>query len=479
MDKYVMQVQYRISGHKDTSETLTILDLPSEIVTDIFQYCTSGVGPIVLPADTAKPPWTLLSVCSDWRDLALEASELWSCMRIDLRSVQDMPKVLGLARTLIQRSGNRPLLISNSANMNDPKMYEKTVQFVQDIVMPAARRLRSLSYEGWVEAIVPLLTSPPGSLPILEKFEMWGRRLTSQDDLFKIQATAFQSAPHLRTVVLRAQYNPADPTLLNLSWHQLTTLRIVDLYVCASVLSTLLSQCVNLVNLTIDEAFPPGPGWNPAQYPIFLPTVTIFDGTLSTREYGPGVLLSALCFPNLQYLTLRIPQTTQFRHLEDGIDAFARRSFANLKGLCIIGMSPTSNLTTYEHLLDHISLVVTELQVPLVEYRSISFSQTVLSRLIPRLEMAPSSLRFLVLQVLSCDLENGTLAEVEEFHARRGLESVRMLIEGSIGAAHQQKVDELNEKALGMTVEIVPPRNLPMSSCVPIEWMSIDLSALE
>ncbi|KAF9461616.1 hypothetical protein BDZ94DRAFT_1167412, partial [Collybia nuda] len=56
-------------------------NLPSEILSEIFIHCASDV--ITIPPERRDPLWTLLRVCSRWRQVVLGTPNLWKRIRID------------------------------------------------------------------------------------------------------------------------------------------------------------------------------------------------------------------------------------------------------------------------------------------------------------------------------------------------------------------------------------------------------------
>ncbi|KAK0479820.1 hypothetical protein EDD18DRAFT_1040966, partial [Armillaria luteobubalina] len=52
--------------------------LPTELLTEMFVWCSSLYDRKDSPLDPRALPWTLSHVCRKWREVAIAAPEIWS-----------------------------------------------------------------------------------------------------------------------------------------------------------------------------------------------------------------------------------------------------------------------------------------------------------------------------------------------------------------------------------------------------------------
>ncbi|KAJ7457074.1 hypothetical protein FB451DRAFT_1098473 [Mycena latifolia] len=195
------QAQHDSAPSLDTpvgSTTYPILELPTEIMTEIFVHC--------LPSQASAPridtaPLLLGRICSTWRTIVLATPALWCVLKI---ARSDIP--VELIETWLARAQNRPLSLVVDCFQSDGRFvdvlkrhshtwcdvelglpFEQFYLFGPDLPLPMLRRL----------AIGAVDYQPPMDAPV----------------------TAFRSALALRHLRLLASVLPGD---IALPWEQLT-----------------------------------------------------------------------------------------------------------------------------------------------------------------------------------------------------------------------------------------------------------------
>ncbi|KAJ7439118.1 hypothetical protein FB451DRAFT_1151836, partial [Mycena latifolia] len=145
--------------------------LPPELLTEIFLFCSAP--PVALPPKPDEPLLALTQVCSAWRELALQASELWATISVSLTEEEtDLWRIAGIAEQWISRAGTAyPLSITVECSglyahviCENPELASALVL----LIVSHAQRLRHLDLAFPTAALLPLFELPPGAFPCLE-----------------------------------------------------------------------------------------------------------------------------------------------------------------------------------------------------------------------------------------------------------------------------------------------------------------------
>ncbi|KAF8599922.1 hypothetical protein BDV93DRAFT_511306 [Ceratobasidium sp. AG-I] len=129
--------------------------LPSEILVSIFQAVVNSAYPRVIfnsayPRDIfdcasyVNPAAKLAQVCLYWRQLALEARSLWSCIIFPYQSGKQYERVSTTARVQLERTRGSPIdlfLFHEPYYFLDVSQLQSTL----DLINPYMKQLRSLT----------------------------------------------------------------------------------------------------------------------------------------------------------------------------------------------------------------------------------------------------------------------------------------------------------------------------------------------
>ncbi|KAG6864514.1 hypothetical protein C0991_009001 [Blastosporella zonata] len=184
------------------------MQLPPEILSEIFLIASIHSGPHRLTGTRTPIPSTLSFVCQLWRDVAINLPPLWKIITFD--SQDDTP--INLASVLsiyLKRSRGAPLSIRGTllnATGTDAPAFNALVLHSQTWRNIHLR----LSY-----ALIPLLNTAMHRVPLLEKLSLDVARPTEGPRWLDDDITAFLSAPALHNVsacdlTLRHAFLPSD-----------------------------------------------------------------------------------------------------------------------------------------------------------------------------------------------------------------------------------------------------------------------------
>ncbi|KAJ7129099.1 hypothetical protein C8R46DRAFT_1331245 [Mycena filopes] len=185
-----------------------ILTLPPEITAEIF---TEYAGTKALE-DTSTDSHhissmriavTLASVCSAWREVALDLQKLWCTLQV---SPGDEESTL----RWLSRAPDVPLHLHFL--MRKP---HAPAAGIFAVLAPHSERWQTFQYTGPDDALIFPNDSSPWHLPLLTELHLFAFILNAPKVI-----TAFSEAPQLRKLVL----NFLPPHSVLLPWHQLTTL---------------------------------------------------------------------------------------------------------------------------------------------------------------------------------------------------------------------------------------------------------------
>ncbi|KAF7325129.1 hypothetical protein MKEN_00556500 [Mycena kentingensis (nom. inval.)] len=193
-----------------------VLALPAEITAQLFvAACTDGIT-IADVFHRLPTPMVLASVCSQWREIALELGAIWSTITIPYSDTPPKTSVEAL------RSGQHQLILD--IDRTQAQLLPLLLQ------VPTCTRARSLTLyiddADWPGERSPwsVLRAQLGCLNLAGV-------LLNPDDGTKF--AVFEHCPRLRSLVLSL-----DPARLSLPWHQLVSLEAtgIDRFECVGLL---------------------------------------------------------------------------------------------------------------------------------------------------------------------------------------------------------------------------------------------------
>ncbi|KAF8881789.1 hypothetical protein BD779DRAFT_1545319 [Infundibulicybe gibba] len=222
------------------------MDLPDDIVREIFLRVACLSGPALLPPQPREPRVALSHVCAAWRRVALSTPELWSEVVIDDpapddRSVADGPG-RSILRTWFSRSSQRLL------SLEIARIVHGLQPLFNQFVFPNLHRCRKLKLDVTPPLLHRLFHSP-GLLRNLEDLEVEVIGAGSrgiQDVINHEPITSFQVASKLRRVVLSLNQPYLDLPSLNLQWQRLSILAIRGSSISADHCLAVLQKCTSL-----------------------------------------------------------------------------------------------------------------------------------------------------------------------------------------------------------------------------------------
>ncbi|KAJ6530934.1 hypothetical protein DFH09DRAFT_1183717 [Mycena vulgaris] len=213
-----------ISRHEDLEREIYSLrvglapykKLPPELLAEIFLFCSTL--PAFLPPTPNEPLLALAHVCSAWRQLALQVSELWANISVLLTEEgNDVPRITDIAEQWISRSGTSyPLSITVECTGSYATLVCEKPELVSGfvpLIISHAHRVRHFDLAFPIAALLPLFNLPRGAFPCLETMSL--RPLLLLSDMatpetghaawhWPSTAVSFDSAPLVREVI----YNP-------------------------------------------------------------------------------------------------------------------------------------------------------------------------------------------------------------------------------------------------------------------------------
>jgi hypothetical protein len=212
-----------------------ILSLPTEITIEVFRQCVQST-PKPRPSPS-EAPLLLGQICRQWREIALDAHDLWQCLQFpgDTAPAE-------LLELWLSRSGNLPL--NYSLSCSDPSRAGAMIE----TMMPHSCQWQEVSFSSLPRESLSMLDLRRQSWPVLRmiSFDTYNN---SSNELVQ-DTIVIQNAPLLREVQI-----PRIPKLIfDLPWRQLSALtlrRAVDLAECMA----LLRQCRDLVLLVVTTTF--------------------------------------------------------------------------------------------------------------------------------------------------------------------------------------------------------------------------------
>ncbi|KAJ7659341.1 hypothetical protein DFH06DRAFT_1130873 [Mycena polygramma] len=304
------------------SRSYPVLTLPNELVSEIFIHFLP-IYPSCPPLTGDLSPYTLLWICSKWREIALSTPALWRAMSLDYMD-DDEAQV-----QMVQASGSYPLSIEAHQEM-----------CIEGELLQALARHCS----RWEHVKLHLtLSDLPGgtSLPMLRQLEL--QVPLRSDSPFR---EALSPVPLLRAAALWDFNCPSDL----LPWSQLTSLIFIARY--PSDCTPILQQAVNLVHcelILFAEQHP--------QPDIHLPclkSLIIAPFSANHEDFATADYLLRFIVPGLR--RLQIAETFIVPDPIARLMTFVKRSQCKLKELHVTGERSFSTVF-YRKKLPNISVI--------------------------------------------------------------------------------------------------------------------------
>ncbi|KAJ7185524.1 hypothetical protein C8R46DRAFT_982171 [Mycena filopes] len=281
------------------AQSLLIIDLPVDILREIFKHCVDPQFPHLQPVLTTASPLLLCGVCQLWRNLATTTSGLWERLAVSIgreSSVKSQP-----SRQLIEiwlvRSGARPLtlVLKDMGLRSSVDMADQILQ----MFLPHIHRWQSIT-----------LTLPayPSALTRLEHFpggasQLQVARLDFGADPALRTTDTPQTAGLARLLTMSSQihtlYWPNDACtigFLDIPWSHLTVIDLIPTRAPMSQIIDIMRQAPKLRSLSVFIAEP-----DHVAGPIFLPDLQVL---WIGAEVDIAPLFEQLTLPSLKNLNL-------------------------------------------------------------------------------------------------------------------------------------------------------------------------------
>lgn len=139
--------------------------LPDHVLQLIFQLCVPQ-GEVCVPSIKVKPWLRLTRVCSSWRTLAINTSELWRAVTMELRYIDDYEHKIQVAHQWLKRAGNMTRSLRISTSGVDEKWCSEAID---RLVLPF--RFRSLDLLISHHQFDRILSLPPQFTQSLENIQ--------------------------------------------------------------------------------------------------------------------------------------------------------------------------------------------------------------------------------------------------------------------------------------------------------------------
>lgn len=227
----------------------SINELPVEVITEIFRMCIVGQGGIT--------PFKLARICSGWRELILNAPELWAVvhLRFQPRIKYKRKNLLTLLEQWIKYAQDLPLVVlfDDFHHVFKFDHFDKIVVGIVELVSTRASQLKSLTLAPVTEHAAVCLHDAAnlqvGSWPLLSHLALELYHVPYFSTLLdlgdqKLDYTSFHHLSDLTLAKLR-------PTMVKLSWNTLVTVHLLDVPV--SDITHVLRNATHLRGLTAHE----------------------------------------------------------------------------------------------------------------------------------------------------------------------------------------------------------------------------------
>lgn len=278
------QIQRGIDDLSNQVDPAIMRTLPIELLRAIFvQFVSARTMPLregcnfigAFDDFRVRAPWTLASVCSSWRQLALDTPSLWTYVALPERLTEGPAShLVAYVRDLLSRSGQRPLDISIS--WEEIAWSEDVHGVIFDALATVVERWRSCSFGLPNGAGSPARFSPfRRSTPLLEE-------LVACVDNYSIVNPWHAAFPH---------YLPDCPRL-----------RFMRTDGCHIIWRSPHVGLPALSHLEVDGDLPPDVVWGMLQHSPQMEALTLH--LHANREPSPGPAPGQLRLPRLRALGL-------------------------------------------------------------------------------------------------------------------------------------------------------------------------------
>ncbi|KAF8064465.1 hypothetical protein FPV67DRAFT_1451637 [Lyophyllum atratum] len=286
------KIEFALAPHKK---------LLPELLANIFVWSMAGDW-LNFPTDLSLPPWVLLEVCSQWRQVALSELNLWNKVVLTHSPSMNTERFLELVsrvRPVLPAGG--PLYIGLHC---DNKLCADGV--FDDFILPMLPRIKDLRVHTDIFAFAKLFDAPPNALTSLTSMQLHLSNIsrTGVSDLPEFDsAVIFRHAANLRRIEIYSRKLAAPLLLpLPLPWHQLSSLLLKGLrYLTPTHLNKVLQECVELQELSATLSGDTDARAVVSGLHLLHLQILDLDGSL-----GKPHSLSRLLFPWAQLTTIRL-----------------------------------------------------------------------------------------------------------------------------------------------------------------------------
>ncbi|RDB16863.1 hypothetical protein Hypma_002500 [Hypsizygus marmoreus] len=220
--------------------------LPFDILKEIFIRCCPKY--IFVPWKIKMAPWSLIRVCSKWRQVALATPALWSNIQVARRFLENRPSAcIRMLEYLVNSSVNFPIsldtLVRGDLWPSNGSSDNGEVEFTE-FLCSCAIRLQHLS--GSFPSLRRFMGLPS---TVVENLQSLG--LTSVDGAGgPNKYSALRSACNLRSITFTHGLPPVG-SLPNIPFSQLTNLTILGVSSPSDLVLDILSRCWSLVKFSL------------------------------------------------------------------------------------------------------------------------------------------------------------------------------------------------------------------------------------
>ncbi|KAJ7070092.1 hypothetical protein C8F01DRAFT_1115218 [Mycena amicta] len=311
-----MDVEYAATLEELNEIRYPILNLPAEVVSEIFVHCLPKETVDVV--STRDAPILLCRICRRWRQIALSTLRLWTTFTVVVESESQKAQLADIAQTWLSRTGGFPLTISLRGHLSQAASFDRFMQILQQ----RANNIRSL-----ILRVPRFDLNEVGkhiqAFPALEEISIHAARDNQNPPLISM----FRESRHLRTVTLES---------IPLAALQLQTNRIselVGIHFSTGWVQDALRDLPNAVKCSFAITNEEGTSLDE---PLTLPRLRSLELHFAIFSGGVTSILEFLNLPVLHSLSIR--GLTQDRLDDPIVEEFFRRSASSLRDLDISGL---------------------------------------------------------------------------------------------------------------------------------------------
>lgn len=248
--------EYASDLRKHKSIVGPIRRVPPEIVREIFLLVLDLDFDFELECHRDFPhapsrneaPLLLGHICSTWRQVCIEFPRLWNRIIVSFNS-ENHHRMVHLVKIWLNRAQSLPLsLVVRPGHKTEVNHLSQMI----DILLPYFPQLKRL-YIDLVDGFIPCLGNSHPSMPVFEHLSVSLKMNMTEGRhgfVWTNTLTAFEDAPHLKSVELSADFliGQMEIQKLNISWSRLTQLIISDY----KFYPFLFPQCINLEQCSLN-----------------------------------------------------------------------------------------------------------------------------------------------------------------------------------------------------------------------------------